>query len=58
MLRKPASDSGWDWGPAFSPAGLPGRVELLLLRAPLLRGEMRGETLGSGVPVAIQSTFL
>ena len=22
FLRKPASDSGWDWGPAFAAAGL------------------------------------
>ena len=24
FLRKPASDFGWDWGPAFAPAGLGG----------------------------------
>uniref|UniRef100_A0A383VEX7 Beta-mannosidase-like galactose-binding domain-containing protein n=1 Tax=Tetradesmus obliquus TaxID=3088 RepID=A0A383VEX7_TETOB len=29
FARKPASDFGWDWGPAFAPAGLTGGVELL-----------------------------
>lgn len=39
FLRKPASDFGWDWGPAFIPSGLPGRVTLLRL-SPL--GEVAG----------------
>ena len=29
MVRKPASDFGWDWGPAFAPAGLYGDVQLV-----------------------------
>lgn len=28
FIRKPASDFGWDWGPAFSPAGIFGGVSL------------------------------
>ena len=28
-LRKPASDFGWDWGPAFAPAGIYGDVQLV-----------------------------
>ncbi|CAM9951840.1 unnamed protein product, partial [Scytosiphon promiscuus] len=28
FARKAASDFGWDWGPAFAPAGLPGAVSL------------------------------
>ena len=29
FLRKPASDFGWDWGPAFAPAGIAGGVSLV-----------------------------
>ena len=28
FIRKPASDFGWDWGPAFAPAGIYGIVEI------------------------------
>ena len=28
FVRKAASDFGWDWGPAFAPAGITGTVEL------------------------------
>lgn len=28
-LRKPASDFGWDWGPAFAPAGVYGDIDLV-----------------------------
>ena len=28
FIRKAASDFGWDWGPAFAPAGISGAVEL------------------------------
>ena len=28
FIRKPASDFGWDWGPAFAPAGIYGMVEI------------------------------
>eukprot|EP00198_Chlamydomonas_reinhardtii_P007971 XP_001697308.1 predicted protein [Chlamydomonas reinhardtii] len=28
FIRKPASDLGWDWGPALAPAGLHGSVRL------------------------------
>jgi beta-mannosidase len=39
FLRKPASDFGWDWGPAFAPAGVHGVVELLGFDKALLTGE-------------------
>jgi len=29
FIRKPASDFGWDWGPAIAPVGLSGRVYLI-----------------------------
>ena len=38
FVRKPASDFGWDWGPALAPAGVPGRVELLAFDHALLVG--------------------
>ncbi|CAK0764706.1 hypothetical protein CVIRNUC_003185 [Coccomyxa viridis] len=28
FIRKPASDFGWDWGPAFTPAGIYGMTEI------------------------------
>lgn len=28
FIRKAASDFGWDWGPAFAPAGISEAVEL------------------------------
>ncbi|KAI8475070.1 MAG: glycoside hydrolase superfamily, partial [Monoraphidium minutum] len=38
FLRKPASDFGWDWGPAFGAAGLSGAVELIAFDRALLTG--------------------
>jgi hypothetical protein len=38
FLRKPACDFGWDWGPAFAPAGISGRVSLEAYGAPYLTG--------------------
>lgn len=29
MARKPASDFGWDWGPAYTPSGIHGAVDLV-----------------------------
>jgi hypothetical protein len=37
-VRKTASDFGWDWGPAFAPAGVSGRVALVAASRPHLRG--------------------
>ncbi len=37
-IRKPASDFGWDWGPAFAPAGLYGTVELQAYSTAILTG--------------------
>eukprot|EP00798_Chlamydomonas_sp_ICE-L_P026906 gene26906-4522_t len=37
FIRKPASDFGWDWGPAFAPAGIPGAVYMLSIDTPLLK---------------------
>jgi hypothetical protein len=39
FLRKPASDFGWDWGPAFAPAGIHGGVQLITWDHPKLTGE-------------------
>jgi hypothetical protein len=38
FLRKPASDFGWDWGPAFAPSGIYGGVELVGYSAGMLTG--------------------
>ena len=38
FLRKPASDFGWDWGPAFAPAGIAGGVRLVAHSAGFLSG--------------------
>ena len=38
FLRKPASDWGWDWGPAFAPSGIQGEVQLLALSTAYLAG--------------------
>ena len=36
FVRKPASDFGWDWGPAFSPSGIHHSVALVGYSAPRL----------------------
>lgn len=41
FVRKAASDYGWDWGPAFAPAGIPGAVELLGYSTAVLTGASR-----------------
>lgn len=38
FLRKPASDFGWDWGPAFAPSGVYGSVALHAYSAGVLTG--------------------
>jgi hypothetical protein len=38
FLRKPASDFGWDWGPAFTPAGLYGSVQIEAYSNAILTG--------------------
>ncbi|KAL4437114.1 hypothetical protein ABPG75_004253 [Micractinium tetrahymenae] len=38
FIRKAASDFGWDWGPAFAPAGINGPVELRGRSTPALAG--------------------
>ncbi|KAJ9512581.1 hypothetical protein QJQ45_018907, partial [Haematococcus lacustris] len=38
FIRKPASDFGWDWGPAVTPMGVHGAITLLSHSAPLLMG--------------------
>ena len=38
FLRKPASDFGWDWGPAFAPSGIYGGVQLKAYSAAHMTG--------------------
>jgi beta-mannosidase len=38
FLRKPASDFGWDWGPAYAPSGVYGAVDLVGYSAGVLTG--------------------
>ncbi|KAK9829297.1 hypothetical protein WJX72_005014 [[Myrmecia] bisecta] len=38
FLRKPASDFGWDWGPAFAPAGVYGDIKFAGYSAAYLTG--------------------
>lgn len=40
FIRKPASDFGWDWGPAFSPSGLYGTVEIQAYSNAILTGAL------------------
>ena len=40
FLRKPASDWGWDWGPAIAPSGIHSPIKLIHLIEPMLRGAM------------------
>lgn len=42
FLRKPASDWGWDWGPAFAASGIHGDVQLVALNTAWLKGEGAG----------------
>ena len=39
FIRKPASDFGWDWGPAFAPAGIYGTVEIQAYSNAILTGK-------------------
>lgn len=39
FIRKPASDFGWDWGPAFSPSGVYGNITLEAYSAAYLTGQ-------------------
>lgn len=45
FIRKAASDFGWDWGPAFAPAGINGRV--------LLRGRSTAVLAGAGAAACL-----
>ncbi len=38
FIRKPASDLGWDWGPALAPAGVHGDVLLVSYCQPYVAG--------------------
>ena len=38
FLRKPASDFGWDWGPAFAASGIYGGVQLKAYSAAHMTG--------------------
>ena len=44
FLRKPASDFGWDWGPAFAPSGVYGDVSLVGYSAGMLTGANAHQT--------------
>ena len=38
FIRKPASDFGWDWGPAFTPAGIYGMIEIEAYSSAIMTG--------------------
>ncbi len=40
FIRKPASDFGWDWGPAFAPAGIYGMVEIQAYSYAIMTGSL------------------
>ena len=60
FIRKPASDLGWDWGPAFAPSGLSG-VKLRGFSSPFLTGQFAADFLetsqwlsgGPGLPCVL-----
>ena len=42
FLRKPAADFGWDWGPAFAPAGIFGGILLVVYDTVYITGDCKG----------------
>lgn len=42
FLRKPPADFGWDWGPAFAPAGIYGGVLLVSYDTVYITGDCNG----------------
>ncbi|EIE20788.1 glycoside hydrolase [Coccomyxa subellipsoidea C-169] len=58
-IRKPASDFGWDWGPAFAPAGLYGTVELQAYSTAILtEATVHQQHLSNGSVVLVFEAFL
>ncbi|KAF8062032.1 hypothetical protein HT031_004292 [Scenedesmus sp. PABB004] len=60
FARKPASDFGWDWGPAFVPAGVTGAVELVgFSRAALIGALVHQQSLnGSAFQLTVTGQLL
>ncbi|CAL8468004.1 g7542 [Coccomyxa elongata] len=59
FIRKPASDFGWDWGPAFSPSGLYGTVEIQAYSNAILTGAtVHQQHLNNGSVVLFFEAFL
>ncbi|KAK9835150.1 hypothetical protein WJX81_001501 [Elliptochloris bilobata] len=56
FIRKPASDFGWDWGPAFAPSGLYGIVELQAYDTAIITAATANQTHNANGTVVVDFT--